>query len=54
MSIGAWAVGIFGLFTFASSVLSFSGSPRAIALRRKSGSWASSSGSSWPAIPGCC
>ncbi len=28
MSIGAWAVGIFGLFTFVSSVLSFSGTPR--------------------------
>ena len=37
MSIGAWAVGIFGLFTFASSVLSFSGTPRAIALRRRVG-----------------
>jgi formate-dependent nitrite reductase membrane component NrfD len=37
MSIGAWAVGIFGLFTLASSVLSFSASPRAIGLRRKVG-----------------
>ena len=34
MSIGAWAVGIFGLFALVSSVLSFSRSPRAIALRR--------------------
>ena len=37
MSIGAWAVGIFGLFTFVSSVLSFRGTPRAIALRRRVG-----------------
>ena len=54
MSIGAWAVGVFGLFTFVSSVLSFvlgagdrappQGRPRR----------ACSSGSSWPATPACC
>jgi formate-dependent nitrite reductase membrane component NrfD len=37
MSIGAWAVGIFGLFTFVSSVLSFAGSESAASLRRKVG-----------------
>jgi formate-dependent nitrite reductase membrane component NrfD len=37
MSIGAWAVGIFGLFTFVSSVLSFSTAESTIALRRKIG-----------------
>jgi formate-dependent nitrite reductase membrane component NrfD len=37
MSIGAWAVGAFGLFTFVSSVLSFSSSEAAISLRRKIG-----------------
>jgi formate-dependent nitrite reductase membrane component NrfD len=37
MSIGAWAVGIFGLFALVSSVLSFSDSPRAIGLRRRVG-----------------
>src|SRR5262245_43982250 len=37
MSIGAWAVGVFGLFTFVSSVLSFQRSPGKIALRRKIG-----------------
>jgi len=35
MSIGAWAVGVFGLFTFVSSVLSFSEAPSTVALRRK-------------------
>jgi formate-dependent nitrite reductase membrane component NrfD len=35
MSIGAWAVGIFGLFTFVSAVLSFSASEATAALRRK-------------------
>jgi formate-dependent nitrite reductase membrane component NrfD len=35
MSIGAWVVGLFGLFAFASTVLSFSGSPQADGLRRK-------------------
>jgi formate-dependent nitrite reductase membrane component NrfD len=35
MSIGAWAVGIFGAFTFVSSVLSFSSSESAASLRRK-------------------
>jgi formate-dependent nitrite reductase membrane component NrfD len=33
MSIGAWAVGVFGLFSFVSSVLSFS--PPMLALRQK-------------------
>ena len=37
MSIGAWAVGVFGVFTFVSSVLSFSTSESMIALRRKIG-----------------
>ena len=34
MSIGAWAVGVFGLFTFASAVLSLSSSPERDRLRR--------------------
>ncbi len=34
MSIGAWAVGIFGLFSFVSSVLSFSPSGSTASLRR--------------------
>ena len=37
MSLGAWAVGVFGLFTFVSSVLSLSSSPSHAALRRKIG-----------------
>ena len=37
MSIGAWAVGVFGLFTFVSSVLSLSSSASRAALRRKIG-----------------
>src|SRR3989441_1377593 len=37
MSIGAWAVGVFGLFTFVSSVLCFSETPSRVALRRKIG-----------------
>jgi protein NrfD len=37
MSIGAWVVGVFGLFTFVSSVLSFSTSEQSIAVRRKIG-----------------
>ncbi len=37
MSIGAWAVGAFGLFTLVSSVLSFSGLAQANSLRRKLG-----------------
>jgi formate-dependent nitrite reductase membrane component NrfD len=37
MSIGAWALGVFGLFSFVSSVLSFSPDPARIALRRKIG-----------------
>jgi formate-dependent nitrite reductase membrane component NrfD len=37
MSIGAWAVGIFGLFTLVSSILSFSGSDQTVSLRRKVG-----------------
>lgn len=37
MSIGAWALGVFGLFTFVSSVLSLSQSEAHAALRRKSG-----------------
>ncbi|OGK81242.1 MAG: hypothetical protein A2X52_15885 [Candidatus Rokubacteria bacterium GWC2_70_16] len=35
MSIGAWGIGIFGLFSLGSSVLSFSTSAQALALRRK-------------------
>lgn len=35
MSIGAWGVGVFGLFAFLSSVLTFSASERVAALRRK-------------------
>ena len=35
MSIGAWAVGLFGAFSFVSSVLSLSGSEASLALRRK-------------------
>ena len=35
MSIGAWAVGVFGAFTFVSSVLSFTTSESVDALRRK-------------------
>ena len=37
MSIGAWMLGIFGVFTLVSSVLSFSASESRIALRRKLG-----------------
>jgi formate-dependent nitrite reductase membrane component NrfD len=37
MSIGAWGVGIFGAFTFVSSVLSFTTSESTAALRRKIG-----------------
>jgi formate-dependent nitrite reductase membrane component NrfD len=37
MSIGAWALGVFGLFTFVSSVLSLSQSEAHAALRRKIG-----------------
>ena len=37
MSIGAWAVGVFGLFAFVSSVLSLSSSESHAALRRKIG-----------------
>jgi formate-dependent nitrite reductase membrane component NrfD len=37
MSIGAWAVGVFGAFTFVSAVLSFSTTESAAALRRKIG-----------------
>ena len=37
MSIGAWGLGIFGLFSFISSVLSFSTSEQMIGLRRKAG-----------------
>ena len=37
MSIGAWAVGVFGLFTFVSSVLSLSPSEAMASLRRKVG-----------------
>ena len=37
MSIGAWELGVFGLFAFVSSVLSFSTSEPRIALRRKIG-----------------
>ena len=35
MSIGAWMLGVFGLFSFVSSVLAFSQSDSTIALRRK-------------------
>lgn len=37
MSIGAWAVGVFGVFAFVSSVLSFSSSDSVGSLRRKIG-----------------
>jgi formate-dependent nitrite reductase membrane component NrfD len=37
MSIGAWAVGIFGMFAFVSSVLSLSSSESLASLRRKLG-----------------
>ena len=37
MSIGAWAVGAFGAFTFVSSVLSFTASPSLETLRRRIG-----------------
>jgi protein NrfD len=37
MSLGAWALGVFGLFTFVSSVLSLSASEAHAALRRKIG-----------------
>jgi formate-dependent nitrite reductase membrane component NrfD len=37
MSIGAWAVGVFGLFAFVSAVLSFSTSESTAAFRRKLG-----------------
>ena len=37
MSIGAWMLGVFGAFSFVSSVLSFSSSESKIALRRKIG-----------------
>src|SRR5262245_31759170 len=37
MSLGAWAVGVFGLFAFVSSVLSLQTSEAKIALRRKVG-----------------
>lgn len=37
MSIGAWAVGVFGMFSFVSSVLSFSTSAQTEARRRKVG-----------------
>jgi formate-dependent nitrite reductase membrane component NrfD len=37
MSIGAWALGVFGLFTFVSSVLSFSTSPSVLQVRRNVG-----------------
>ena len=35
MSLGAWAVGVFGMFTFVSSVLSLSSSASMASLRRK-------------------
>jgi formate-dependent nitrite reductase membrane component NrfD len=35
MSIGAWGLGVFGLFSFVSSVLSFSTSEQMIGLRQK-------------------
>ena len=37
MSLGAWAVGVFGLFTFVSSVLSLSPSESTASLRRRVG-----------------
>ncbi len=37
MSIGAWALGVFGAFTFVSSLLSLSDVPARVALRRKIG-----------------
>jgi formate-dependent nitrite reductase membrane component NrfD len=37
MSLGAWVVGVFGLFTFVSALLSFSPSASTAALRRKIG-----------------
>ncbi len=37
MSIGAWAVGVFGMFSFVSSVLSFAPSEQMAGLRRKVG-----------------
>jgi formate-dependent nitrite reductase membrane component NrfD len=37
MSIGAWAVGVFGAFTLASALLSFSTAPARITLRRRIG-----------------
>ncbi len=37
MSLGAWAVGVFGLFTFVSSVLSFAPSEQMAILRRRIG-----------------
>lgn len=37
MSIGAWMVGVFGMFTFVSSVLSFTALEKMAALRRKIG-----------------
>jgi formate-dependent nitrite reductase membrane component NrfD len=37
MSIGAWAVGIFGVFTLASSLLVLSPDPRHVAVRRAAG-----------------
>ncbi len=37
MSIGAWALGVFGAFSFVSSVLSFSTSEWTVALRRNIG-----------------
>jgi formate-dependent nitrite reductase membrane component NrfD len=35
MSLGAWMLGVFGAFSFVSSVLSFSASPAAARLRRR-------------------
>ena len=37
MSLGAWVVGVFGLFTFVSSVLSFAPSEQMAVLRRRIG-----------------
>jgi formate-dependent nitrite reductase membrane component NrfD len=37
MSIGAWALGVFGVFALVSSILSLSASERRVALRRKIG-----------------
>ena len=37
MSIGAWGIGVFGLFTLVSSVLSFSSSARRVVLRQRIG-----------------